>query len=382
MYEPSAADGTGPSGHSAIRDWRLRLGAAFWLILGLGFLLSLPVIYDWAAWAFVVILVAAGLLAVPVAWIKGVIFARRGKRSFKWRWLRSSVTWFLLLCILVAAPIYYLATLTETKPALVPQATLTNGQKTVVFQGMQHIGSEHFYKSVIYDLEQAIADGAVIYYEDVQTKTPESKAFFAKLTGALVGGSDLSGAYRLIGETCGLKFQLDYFGLLDADKREHPERHLIADVDAIELKQEYERLMRTDPAFAAAHADDFSAGQPADGSSDALLQALQWMRSGSDSQKRLAGVVCRGLMTLTREPGDGEGAGRFDPIILDFRNRALAERIVADQHARIFITYGARHLPGVFAELRQRDPNWKLVSVKWMRMIEAPTLELEGKLAL
>jgi hypothetical protein len=31
----------------------------------------------------------------------------------------------------------------------VPLATLSNCQKTVVFQGMQHIGSGDFYKSVV-----------------------------------------------------------------------------------------------------------------------------------------------------------------------------------------------------------------------------------------
>jgi hypothetical protein len=46
-------------------------------------------------------------------------------------------------------------------------ASLPNGQKTVVFQGMQHIGSEDFYKSVVFDLEQALADGYTLFYEGV-----------------------------------------------------------------------------------------------------------------------------------------------------------------------------------------------------------------------
>ena len=36
----------------------------------------------------------------------------------------------------------------QADPPLLPQATLTNGQKTVVFQGMIHVGMESFYKSV------------------------------------------------------------------------------------------------------------------------------------------------------------------------------------------------------------------------------------------
>ncbi len=49
-----------------------------------------------------------------------------------------------------------------------PLTTLTDGRRTVVFPGMQHVGSDAFYKSVIYDLEKALADGYTLYYEGVK----------------------------------------------------------------------------------------------------------------------------------------------------------------------------------------------------------------------
>jgi hypothetical protein len=361
-------------------ELRIRLNTVVWFVLGLGFLLSLPIIFDWASWVFLVILVVAAVVAIPTAWLRRAVFDRAHQRPFARHWLRSGVALLFILCILVAAPIYYLATITETRPAVFPQATLTNGQKTVVFQGMQHFGSENFYKAVIYDLEKALADGYVIYYEAVQTATPESEAFFAKLSTALTGSSDLAGAYKAIGEACGMKFQKDYFVLLEADKKEHPERHVIADVDAIELKQEYERLLRTDPEFARAHANDFKES-PGENSSESMTHAIEWLESGSEGKKKLAGIVCRGIMTLANAPKEDEEPGKFDPIIVDFRNRALAKRIIEDPHDKIFVTYGARHLAGVFDLLKQQDPKWKVATVKWMRTIEAPKRSLEGKLA-
>lgn len=365
---------------SLSRELRIRIGTIIWFVLGLGFLLSLPVIFDWAAWVFLAILGIAAVLAIPGAWLSRVIFDRGYQRTFTRHWVRSSIALLFLLCIAVAAPIYYLATITETRPVVYPQATLTNGKKTVVFQGMQHFGSENFYKSVIYDLEAALAYGYVIYYEAVQISTPESKAFFEKLSSALTGSSDLSGTYKTVGEACGLKFQQDYFTLLEADKQEHPERHVIADVDAIELKQEYERLLRTDPEFAKAHANDFKDSHPAE-SSESMAQAIEWLESGSESQRKLAGIVCRGIMTLALAPKKNEDSGKFDAIIVDFRNRALAKRIIDDRHDNIFITYGARHLSGVLDYLKQQDPNWKIATVKWMRTIEVPKRHLEGTLA-
>lgn len=47
--------------------------------------------------------------------------------------------------------------------------------------------------------------------------------------------------------------------------------------------------------------------------------------------------------------------------------------------ARIFITDGAAHLPGLAAELRKLDPKWAVGSVRWLRTIEVPE-HIEGQL--
>lgn len=69
----------------------------------------------------------------------------------------------------------------------------------------------------------------------------------------------------------------------------------------------------------------------------------------------------------------------MEPVILDYRNRALAQRIMQSTDDKIFITYGAAHLPGLVAELRKLDSKWSVGSVKWMRTIEAPE-HIEGTL--
>lgn len=341
------------------------------------FVLGLPILLGWGYGLLILLVLVAALLAVASAWLLRRFSLVAAGRPFASVWSRALLGWTLILGVLVAAPFYYLMVVTDTRPATVPQVALNNGSKRVVFQGMQHIGSEHFYKAVIYDVEKALSEGYVVYYEGVQTPTPESKAFFEKLSHELVGGSDLSGTYKSIGEVCGMKFQLDYFGLLEADKAEHPKRHVIADVDALELKAEYQRLMREVPAFAKAHANDFQP-KPAATDNALMLKVVEWLKKGSASQKTLGGVACRGLFTLSQPTGDGP-PGRMEPVILDFRNRALAQRIMQSPDDKIFITYGAAHLPGLVAELRKLDPKWAVGSVKWMRTIEAPE-HIEGRL--
>ena len=69
----------------------------------------------------------------------------------------------------------------------------------------------------------------------------------------------------------------------------------------------------------------------------------------------------------------------MDPVILDLRNRALAKRIQDWPGERIFITYGAAHIPGTLAELRKLDPAWEIKSLKWTRAISAPE-HVQGEL--
>lgn len=371
MSEPLATSAAPPS------PWRIRLQAIAWFVLVGAFVLGLPILLGWGWGLLTGLVLVAAVLAAATAWLLRRVSSTAAGRPFASVWWHPLLVWTLLLGVLVAAPFYYLMIITDTRPATVPQVALTNGSKRVVFQGMQHIGSEHFYQAVVYDVEKALSEGYVSWYEGVQTPTPESKAFFEKLSHELVGGSDLSGTYKSIGEVCGMKFQLDYFGLLETDKAEHPKRHLVADVDALELKAEYERLMRDNPAFAKAHAHDFQP-KPAASNDAVMLKAVEWLKNGSAAQKTLGGVACRGLFSLN-QPAEDSPPGPMEPVILDYRNRALAQRIMQTADDKIFITYGAAHLPGLVAELRKLDPKWTVGSVKWLRTVEAPE-HIEGKL--
>lgn len=125
------------------------------------------------------------------------------------RWIKGTIALVFVLTAVAASPVYYAATLTQVSPAMVPQPVLSNGQKTVVFQGMQHVGTEVFLKTVVYDLEDALSRGSVAFYEGVKPSNPADDTWFDRM---ITRGADLSSAYRELGEVCGLHFQSDYFG--------------------------------------------------------------------------------------------------------------------------------------------------------------------------
>lgn len=86
------------------------------------------------------------------------------RRSF----VAFALTGVLAAMGLVSLPIYYLAFWVQGGPTAVPLVTVSNGQKTVVFQGMQHVGSKEFFKSVLFDLEKVLTAGYTLFYEGVQ----------------------------------------------------------------------------------------------------------------------------------------------------------------------------------------------------------------------
>ena len=104
---------------------------------------------------------------------------------------------------------------------------------------------------------------------------------------------------------------------------------------------------------------------------------FDWLAKATPGQRKILGLACRGWMTMML--GAKTAPSVLDPVLLDFRNQKLAERIVTSTDDKIFVTYGAGHLPGLLDDLQASDPAWEIKSLKWMRTIETPE-DLEGQI--
>lgn len=366
-------------GTIALSD-RIAIGARaiLWFLLAVLGLLGLPVALAWPGpllgGATILALLLAALLTGGWWLLKGR--RRRGARPGR-AYVRTVIALLLASLALVGAPVYWFSFEVNARPSALPQVTLSNGRKTVVYQAMVHVGSEAFYKSVVYDLEKALSEGYTLFYEGVQPSPGEGDRWFSEY---LAGGGDLSANYRMLGSVCELQFQLDYFGLLAPDMKAHPERHVAADVTTLDMKREFERLAQADPAFAArVKKRDAVPNDPKAASPDPLDVFMGKAAAATPEQRNILGILCRGVVNLAL--ADSPGSGALEPVVLDFRNRNLAGLIARHPAEKIYITYGAAHLPGVIALLRAQDPAWRVVSTKWQRAVGTPE-HLSGTLAL
>jgi hypothetical protein len=353
--------------------WTERLKGALWLALVLFALAGLLVVGKLPLW-IVGLVIAAGVALGALLFLPRWLAKRRDPAYSPGRSFGAfALAGALGMVGLASLPVFYLAFWVQSGPTAVPLATLSNGQRTVVFQGMQHIGSEDFYKSVIFDLEQALAHGYTLFYEGV---TPvDGRPDLTDWFNQTLRGSkqDLSASYKKMAGECGLSFQLNYFDPIKADMAIHPSRHVTADANFLEMKNEYDRLLREDPAFAAAMAAKAAKSKRAtsDGG-DPFAVFLGAVNRATPEQKKLAGIVCRGVLGMAVSGALGEENDPANRVIVDFRNRTLARFVAESKSDKIYITYGAAHFPGFFAELQKRDPKFAIRSVKGVRPMTLP----------
>lgn len=354
---------------------RIRIETLIGAALAVLFLLGTLVLVD-ASPLILLLVVLVGLVVAAIALLAARLVRRQPPRPGRSFFLRSAALAVPLVTAAVAAPVYVLALQPALNPLLVPRATLTNGTREVVFQGMVHIGSDLFYRSVTYDILRARDAGYVIYYEGINPGTPEAEKWFRE---ALSGGGDINANYAAMSDVCGLHFQGDYLDFAQADEATHPERSVAADVTSTEMQEEWQRLVAADPTLASvapveATPTEAPAEAPAEGGngtqSSGMTRLLGLVSLLDDRQRGLLGTVCRGLFTYALQRP--EHPGPLDAVVLDFRNRKLAERILADPAARIYVVYGSGHLPGLLADLQAADPDWTVEGASWTTAITPP----------
>jgi hypothetical protein len=335
----------------------LRLQTLGWAWVVLLFLIGAPLL--WAASPLILGGVAAGgaLIGLLAHALRRLV--RRG-RPRSGSALRAMLIGAGLLTGLVAAPVWWLLLQPALHPLAVPRVTLSDGQRQVVFQGMVHVGSEQFYRSVSYDLIRARDAGYVLFFEGVQPGTPEAEAW---LDAATQSGGDLNAQYGRIGEICGLSFQGDFLAFLQRDQALDPAHLVTADVSVTEMYEEWQRQLAADPSLADALPE-------ASGGGSDLGRVIAFVAGLQGSQRTLAAAACRGLFSMIL--GRAQSPDALNGVILDFRNRRLADRISVLPAANIYITYGSGHFPGLFREMQARNPAWQIAGTNWTTAILPP----------
>lgn len=349
-------------------DTTIRLKTLGWAVVVVLFLTSVPLLWAASPLILVGVMIAGGLIGL-VAHAVRRLFTRNGVQSGSA--LSAMLIGSGLLTGLVAAPGWWLVLQPALHPLAVPRVTLSDGKRQVVFQGMVHVGSEQFYRSVSYDLIRAKDAGYVLFFEGVQPGTPEADAWLDAVTQSW---GDLNAQYGKIGEVCGLSFQGDFLAFLQRDQAMDPIHLVTADVTVTEMFEEWQRQLAANPTLA----DALPQGAGTDRAGFNMSTLIEFAAGLQGSQKDLVAASCRGMFSVIL--GRAESPDALNAVILDFRNQRLADHIAERPDADIYITYGSGHFPGLFHEMQARNPDWQIVGTNWTTAIVPPD-DAAGQLA-
>jgi len=357
-----------------VKKWDIITDSVSWTILIIAGLLSWPVIaivFDSVS-VFIALIILTGILAFLItfiAWLIKKLF--RKKTSFFKTGAITHFGLFISSMILLSIPMWAAIIINSTIPVTLPTITLTDGEKTVVYQGMIHIGSENYYKSIIFDMVAA-GDDFVFFYEGVTDGSEENEARFDNIMGFGGPNQNVNDGYIVVSRVCDLYFQGEFFWVFMDDMAENSEQHIHMDVSVDEMIEEWDRLLIEHPDYAAA---ELPLPTPEPNPPIAAGESNSSSNSSSSSltsgQRQFVSRFCQAAISIFINGDDGTIEDPFTrEVILDFRDRHLANGIINADADKIFITYGSAHFPGVYAYLKEDNPDWEIINVRWKRALE------------
>lgn len=236
-------------------------------------------------------------------------------------------------------------------PLTIEQNTISNGEKTVVFQNMIHIWSENFYEKIAQEITKYKQDGYVYFFEWVKLGSQESSEAFDKALGVEFDENlykNMSKLYWLVPQD-NSKF-LWLVNNLDFNVDTNMD-NIIQAYNDLKIERNVEKEYKTPVDINGQTIETLASLQGRE------LQILVFINQAILSAMTKNDAIMKQIQnTFWNE--------ELFEVILHGRNKIVAEEIIQSEYDKIFATYGALHFEGILEILQQNDPNWKIVETK------------------
>jgi hypothetical protein len=239
--------------------------------------------------------------------------------------------------------IFYIFNLGKT-PLKMNEYTLSNGEKTIIFQEMVHIGETSYYETINEKLLDYRNKGFKFAYEQVNIKSNEETEELKELTGITVD------IYGKIGNVLALDSQKSHMNMI-------LEEDLNADVTGAELIS----LLKT-------HKEKNKKEGKKEETEDIgeSLRFIENLGNLSDYQKNIVKLMFRAILKVAGDNSEMfmEEGTYIQKVILESRDQALFDKVKKLNADKLVIHYGKFHYKGFFDRLQKEDSNWKIKKVE------------------
>ena len=234
-----------------------------------------------------------------------------------------------------------------------PEITITNWDKVVVFQAMSNIGTQDFYNSVQENITRKKEEWFVYFFEWVK---PGSDENHEKFNQALWIEFDKN-LYENLSKLYGVVNQENEAFLL-----------LVNDLDFnvdLNLDQIIEFYEQSTDAIESESNKNILWNSSI---IDVNAEIIKVLSSLNEKQLNILRYLNKSILNLIIKSEwiqnvltkNFSNEKLFD-IILDKRNEVLADEIITSEYKKIYTTYGLLHFEWTFELLQKEDQNWKII---------------------
>jgi len=230
-------------------------------------------------------------------------------------------------------------------PVTVNKYVLTDGNKTVVFQEMRHIGFGAFYKKVNEDVDHYRSQNYILGYEGIFDIGNKEMYLGEKINydNKYIEQPISIGGFQ----KTDVNLDLNWFEIMDkiekklsVQNKEHSEKdsykkETIADIPL--LKNQLEMASDgLDPLTYTAE----------------NIYRIRYFENLNNKYGIDVASIVHGSHAIE------------DSVIMDERNKIVADFIKESPNKNILIHYGAEHFKGILSLLKNSDSKWKIVSIE------------------
>lgn len=239
----------------------------------------------------------------------------------------------------------------EYKPLALNQITLSNWDKTVVFQKMIHIAKPNYYNSISQEIENYKNQWFVYFFEWVKPGTEENSDNF----NAALWIEFEADLYDNLSKLYALEAQNNLQFLWIVNNKDYN-----VDMNIDEIIWEYKDLKVENNIT-----NEYS---PAIDINGEIVTALAQLNSRQLEVLQFVNLTF--LTTITKNEDFLQKIQNnfwnelLFQVILEWRNQVIVDAIIDSKDKNIFATYWALHFKWVLEWLQEKDANWKIVSEK------------------
>lgn len=254
-------------------------------------------------------------------------------------------------------------------PAKIPEYTISNWKKIVVFQAMSHIWSEKFYQSVKTKLENYKKNWYVYFFEWVKPWTKENnenfnKALWIKFNKEIY--KNFSKIYWLTNQDNSIYLWL--VNNLDFN----------VDLNMDEIMFLYDKKFKNKKInFNTSKNKSNKIKEKSTKIIDMNKELINTLAKLNEKELKILRFVNKSILNFLLKSDktqklimDNFSNKKLMNVILIERNKKLTNAIIKSKYNKIFITYWLLHFKWALKLLQKNDKNWKIINTKYLNPIQ------------